>query len=115
MDNETIVPTEVESSIAYLVFELDRLNTYFFNVTYTEDWKSWTLDEQKAFRSLIEVLAGVASLHREKFDSDVWKGHANGTVHPDIESIRAERTGEKPGKKAEIPTAASLLAKRLKK
>jgi 2',3'-cyclic-nucleotide 2'-phosphodiesterase (5'-nucleotidase family) len=113
-ETETEV-TEVECQIAYLVFELDRINNLFFAVTFTEDWKSYTLEEQLAFRNSVEVLSGVANIHREKLDADIWKGHANGTVNQLVTSIRKEREGDKPGKKAEPPTAASLLAKRLKK
>ena len=115
MEDNVIAATETECVIAYLVFELDRLNNLFFAVTFTEDWKNFTETEQIAFRDSVEVLSGVANLHREMIDADIWKGHANGTVSEAVKSIRKEREGEKPGKKAEVPTAASLLAKRLKK
>jgi len=112
---ETEPQTDIASQIAYLVDELKIVHDHFFAVTYSEDWKNWTLDEQKAFNKAVETLNGVANVHREKFDADVWKGHANGTVSPQIESIRAERTGDTPGKKAAPITADSILNKRLKK
>jgi hypothetical protein len=112
---ETIEPTETECAIAYLTYEFDRINNLLFAVTFSEDWKQYTVPEQIAFRNMLEVLGGVSNLHREKFDADVWKGRANGTVDPSVTSIRKEREGDKPGRKAEPVTAASLLAKRLKK
>lgn len=115
-DNIPVVEaTEVECLVAYLTFELKRVHDYLFAVTYSEDWKTWTLPEQLAFRELIETLNGVTAVHKEKFDADVWKGHANGTVNIAVKSIRAERTGDTPGKKAAPITAESILAKRLKK
>jgi hypothetical protein len=113
--NTEVEATETESAIAFLAYEVDRLNNYFFDAIYSEGWKSWENSEQVAFRDTLEAFVAAAAIQREKFDGDVWKGHADGTVSLEVESIRAQRTGDKPGKKAEPVTAASLLAKRLKK
>jgi hypothetical protein len=107
--------SERECAIAYLHYEINRLNDMFFAGTWTEDWKTWTPEEIALFRGAIEALHGCGSLHREKFDSTVWKGHSDGTVNPTVESIRKQREGDAPGKKAEVLTPAQILAKRLKK
>jgi hypothetical protein len=86
-----------------------------FDIVYAEEWKNWDIEEHVMFRNVLEEYCAQAAINREKFDSDVWKGHANGTVSPTVESVRKQRDGEKPGKKAEPVTASSLLAKRLKK
>lgn len=112
---ETAEPTEIESMIAFLIYQVDALNNFYFDVTYSEDWKAWTLEEQLLFRAAVEALFGAGTVHKEKFDSTVWKGHSDGTVNTLITSIRKQREGDTPGKKAEPVTAASVLAKRLKK
>jgi hypothetical protein len=110
-----VPPTEQEAEIALIAQSVGQVFELIFGVTHTEDWKKYTLSEQKMFRDVVEQYYAAACIVREKFDADVWKGHSNGTVSPTIESIRKQREGEKPGKKAETPTAASILAKRLKK
>lgn len=115
MDTEIREETERDGAIAYLAFLVDEVHTYFFNVTFSREWKTWDLEEQLAFRNAIEALFAVGSLHRETFDSEVWKGHSDGTVNPLVTSIRKQREGDAPGKKAEPVTPQSLLAKRLKK
>lgn len=91
------------------------LFTAMFGVTHSEDWKTWELDQQIQFRNIVEQYYAASCIIREKFDSDVWKGHANGTVSPTIESIRKQREGDTPGKKAEPVTPEGLLKKRLNK
>lgn len=94
---------------------ISKLFDGMFGIVHTEDWKGYELDDQKVVRGMVETYYASACIIREKFDSDVWKGHANGTVSVEIESIRKEREGDAPGKKAEPKTAASVLAKRLGK
>ena len=112
--DEVVEPTEVESSIAYLIYQVAAVNDFFFDVTYSEDWKGWTLEEQLLFRKAVKALASSGNIHREKFDEVVWKGHSNGTVNPLVASLRKQREGDAPGKKATKPTAAEILAKRMK-
>lgn len=100
------------SEIAELI---QTLFAEMFGIVHTEDWKGYELDDQKVVRGLVETYYASASIIREKFDADVWKGHANGTVNPEIESVRKQREGDTPGKKAEPKTAESVLAKRLNK
>jgi hypothetical protein len=107
MDNSEAVTLIAESS--HSLFEA------MFDITHTEDWKMFDLDDQIDFRNTLEEYYAAACIIREKFDSDVWKGHANGTVNPLVKSIRKQREGDTPGKKAEPKTAASLLKKRLSK
>jgi len=116
MDNETeIVVTEQEAEIALIANQVGSVFELIFGVTHTEDWKQYTVTEQIAFRNVVEAFFVAACIVREKFDADVWKGHSNGTVNPLIQSVRKQREGDKPGKKAEVPTAQSMLAKRLAK
>lgn len=86
-----------------------------FGIVHTEDWKTYELGEQLVVRSIVEAYYAAASIIREKFDADVWKGHANGSVDPQVESVRKQREGDRPGKKAEPKTAESVLSKRLNK
>jgi len=95
--------------------DIDSLFESMFDITHTEDWKNFPVEYQITFRDLVEQYYAAACIIREKFDSDVWKGHANGTVDPSVTSVRKQREGDKPGKKAEPVTAASLLKKRLSK
>ena len=86
-----------------------------FAIVFGCEWKSMETADAIAFRNLLEAFVAGANMLREKFDSDVWKGHSDGTVDLTIESIRKQREGEKPGKKAAELTPAEVLAKRLKK
>lgn len=110
-----VEPTEQEREIALIAQMIGNVFELVFGVTFNEKWKTYTLPEQKMFREVVEQYYAAACIIREKFDSDVWKGHANGTVNPQIESIRKEREGDTPGKKAEPKTPQSVLAKRLNK
>lgn len=116
-DNQPVVLAETErmAEIAILAQLTGNVYEAFYGLTHTEDWKAFeTLDEQLAFRNAIAEFYLAACIIRERFDSDVWKGHSNGTVDLLVTSVRKQREGDTPGKKAEVPTAAGLLAKRLK-
>lgn len=89
--------------------------TDLFSTVFGAEWKTMEEDEAIAFRNLLEAFVTGANMLREKFDSDVWKGHSDGTVSIKIQSVRQQRTGDKPGKKAVELTPAEILAKRLKK
>lgn len=86
-----------------------------FDTVFGGDWKAMDVADAIAFRDKLEAYVAGANMLREKFDSDVWKGHSDGTVSIDIQSIRKQRDGDKPGKKAAELTAAEKLAKRLSK
>lgn len=86
-----------------------------FATVFGSEWKSMEVTEAKAFRDLLEAFVTGANMLREKFDGDVWKGHSDGTVSTEIQSIRQQRTGDKPGRKAAELTPAEILAKRLSK
>lgn len=111
----TTPPTDVEIGIASIAYPAKSTFDAFFGIVWSEDWKQFEVSEQVLFRDLIEQYFAQASVIREKFDADVWKGHSNGTVDPSVTSVRKQREGDTPGKKAEKPTADSVLAKRLKK
>lgn len=106
---------ETTNDLVTIAEQSESLFTLMFGIVHTEEWKTYEFDNQKIVRSLVEQYYAAASIIREKFDSDVWKGHANGTVSPEIESVRKQREGDTPGKKAEPVTPASLLKKRLSK
>jgi len=89
--------------------------TDLFTTVFGADWKTMEESDAIAFRNLLEAFVTGANMLREKFDSDVWKGHSDGTVSVAIQSVRQQRTGDKPGKKAVELTPAEILAKRLKK
>jgi len=86
-----------------------------FPTVFGGEWKTMSEEEAIAFRNKLEAYVKGANLLREKFDSDVWSGHSDGTVNIAIKSIRAARTGDKPGAKAKVLTPAEILAKRLDK
>jgi hypothetical protein len=96
------------------VMESATISSFFIPV-YTGDWTKLEVAEQIALRTNLEAFVSGANLLREKFDAAVWAGHADGTVSTDVQSIRQQRTGEKPGKKAAELTPAEILAKRLGK
>jgi hypothetical protein len=89
--------------------------TDLFSIVFGAEWKSMEDDEAIAFRNLLEAFVTGANMLREKFDGDVWKGHSDGSVSVKIQSVRQQRTGDKPGRKAAELTPAEVLAKRLKK
>jgi len=89
--------------------------TDLFSIVFGAEWKTMEEEEAVAFRNLLEAFVTGANMLREKFDGDVWKGHSDGSVSVKIQSVRAQRTGDKPGKKAAELTPAEILAKRLKK
>lgn len=86
-----------------------------FSTVFAAEWKTMEDEEAIAFRNLLEAFVTGANMLREKFDGDVWKGHSDGTVSTDIQSVRKQRDGEKPGRKAAELTPAEVLAKRLKR
>ena len=59
-----------------------------FDSVFASDWKAMELADAIAFRNTLEAYVAGANMLREKFDSDVWAGHSDGTVSIDIESIR---------------------------
>jgi hypothetical protein len=85
-----------------------------FPTVFGSEWKTMSESDAIEFRNLLEAFVAGASMLREKFDADVWAEHATGKF-TNIKSVRAPRTGDKPGRKPAEVTAASLLAKRLKK
>ena len=85
-----------------------------FPIVFGSEWKNMEAADSVNFRNLLEAFVTGANMLREKFDGDVWAEHALGNFS-NIDSIRKARTGDKPGKKPAEVTAASLLAKRLKK
>jgi hypothetical protein len=88
---------------------------HFFSDVMSEDWRKMEVADQVAFRDALEAFVSGANLLRERFDAQVWSGHSDGTVDTTVKSIRAQRTGDKPGKKAAELTPAEILAKRLSK
>lgn len=86
-----------------------------FPIVFGGEWKGMSEPDAIAFRDLLEAFVKGASMLREKFDGDIWAGHSDGTVSVSIKSVRAPRTGDKPGVKAKVLTPSELLAKRLGK
>lgn len=107
--------TEKEEEIAAIAQTALSLFENIFTTTFTEAWKNWTVQEQRQFRDVIDAYVASSSIVREKFDGDVWKGHSDGTVSLLVQSVRKQREGDTPGKKAKVLTPAEILAKRLGK
>lgn len=115
-DPEVFVPpTGREMEIEAIAQSQLSLFETLFTTVFTESWKTWTIQEQIAFRNVIDAYVAASSIVREKFDGDVWKGHSDGTVSLLVESVRKQREGDTPGKKAKVLTPAEILAKRLGK
>jgi hypothetical protein len=89
--------------------------TDLFTPVFASEWKTMEESDAIAFRNLLEAFVTGANMLRERFDADVWKGHSDGSVSVAIQSVRQQRTGDKPGRKAAELTPAEILAKRLKK
>lgn len=110
--------TEVSEIVQYLTELGDMINVAYsslFTPIFSEDWKNAEEAEQLVLREVLNVLCTAGNVLREKFDGDVLKGHADGTVPNVVESIRKQREGDTPGKKAKVLTPAEILAKRMKK
>ena len=89
--------------------------SHFFSDVMSGDWTKLEDTEAVEFRNALEAFVSGANLLRERFDATVWSGHSDGTVSTEVKSIRQQRTGDKPGKKAAELTPAEILAKRLSK
>ena len=107
--------TEQATTILELMETVAEVNESFFHLIFPEEWKGWDIEDQLRLRKVLEMFFASASIMREKFDGDVWKGHADGTVNLLVNSIRKQREGDTPGRKKEELSPASLLAKRLNK
>ena len=116
-DNQVTTPEVVDRSEAIEAIAQSQLTLFetLFTDTFGETWKTWSEDDQVSFRNVIDAYVASASIIREKFDGDVWKGHADGTVSLVVTSVRKQREGDTPGKKAKVLTPAEILAKRLGK
>ena len=76
-------------------------------------WVNGSLEDRQNFRNDFANLYKAVSTLRVKLDATIWQRHENGqdTVK-DLPSIRAPRTGAKPGRKpAEKTLAEKLLGK----
>ena len=112
---DQVTVTEREEEIAAIALSALTLFESVFTPTFSEEWKTWEVQEQRAFRDVIDAYVASSSIVREKFDGDVWKGHSDGTVSLLVTSVRKQREGDAPGKKAKVLTPAEILAKRLGK
>ena len=118
MNDTTNPEATVSEDGAAMIALSERVKETFedlFSVVFAEEWKSYHLADQKLVREVLATMVNAGNILREKFDGDVWKGHADGTVSPEVESIRKQREGDTPGKKAKVLTPAEILAKRLAK
>ena len=92
---------------------LDSCALDFAQAILTGSWQNGTLEDRQSFRQDFYNYVTAANTLRGKFDAQVWERHATGkdTVK-DLPSIRAPRTGDKPGRKAQPKTLAQQLLKK---
>jgi hypothetical protein len=107
-ENETETTSVVSDAMTVTISDL-------FATVFGNEWMTMELSDAIAFRNLLEAFVTGANMLREKFDGAVWQGHSDGTVSVEIQSVRKQRTGDTPGRKAKELTPAELLAKRLTK
>ena len=112
---EAVVETPREKVLRLMTAGLALKGEDIYDDVESADWKQLDVSDQVIFRDTLEAYFGAASMLKEKFDSQVWAGHSDGTVSEDITSIRKEREGDAPGRKAKVLTPAEKLAKRLGK
>lgn len=92
---------------------LDSCALDFAEPILTGSWAKGTLEDRQQFREDFANYVQAANTLRSKFDVQVWDRHAKGLDNAkDLPSIRAPRTGDKPGRRAKPKTVADVLLKR---
>ena len=112
---EPVAETPREKVLRLMTQGLNMRGVDIYDDIESEDWKVDDEPTMILFRDSLEAYFGAASMLKEKFDATVWAGHSDGTVPESITSIRKEREGDAPGRKAKVLTPAEKLAKRLGK
>lgn len=75
----------------------------------TGDWKNWDVSVQVQFVTEFgKAYAAIGNL-RSTLDSAIWAGHEDGSVDSKVKSIRKQREGDKPGRKAAVKTLEQRL------
>ena len=92
---------------------LDSSALDFATAILSGSWKNGTLEDWQNFVEDFRNYYKAASTLRVKLDAQIWQMHEEGKVSvKDLPSIRAPRTGAKPGRKpAEKTLAEKLLGK----
>lgn len=130
--NETVTPEaeapavdETESVVYVLTNEqklhaaglaMDRIPLEYSSTILSQDWKVWEIPTILAFVLEFEVFVSNVNELRSTLDKAIWEGHTDGTVDPQIESIRDKPSDEnKRGRKAVELTPAQRALKKLGK
>lgn len=101
------VVTEAEKALRKAALTMTAAD--FFEDVFTKAWLKLSVDEQVAFRNKLDAYTGAAAKIRAEFDKTVWAGHSDGTVDARVDSIRAQRTGETPGRKPKPKSMEDIL------
>ena len=95
---------------------MDNVPLTYASPILSEDWKAWETEDILAFILEFEVFVSNVNELRSTLDKAIWAGHSDGTVSPDVESIRAKSDSDTPrGRKPVELTAAQKALKKLGK
>lgn len=75
----------------------------------TETWLEGDVEAQNKFVLQVAILTNAASKLRSALDQQIWEGWETGKVSPKVKSIRAQRTGDSPGRKPTVKDETDKL------
>lgn len=78
----------------------------------TGEWNTGDEDEMIEFVQTFRDFFTAVTTLRVKLDAQIWDGWQSGKVPRTVKSVRAQRKGAKPGRKATPKTLAEQLLKR---
>lgn len=111
---DDVIVTDVDDNVSStdedLPVGLDSSAMDFVTEILSGNWQNGTLEDRQNFVEGFRNYYKAASTLRTKLDAQIWARHEQGkdTVK-DLPSIRAPRTGDKPGRKPAVKSAAQIL------
>lgn len=113
---DDIIVTDVDDNVTSedevedLPVGLDLSAMDFVAEILSGNWQNADLVERQDFVEKFRNYYKAASTLRTKLDAQIWARHEQGKDSvKDLPSIRAPRTGDKPGRKAKVKSAAEIL------
>ena len=109
-DNVTSDDNVEEEDSEDLPVGLDMSPLDFAAEILSGNWQNGSLEDRQNFVEGFRNLYKACSTLRTKLDAQIWARHEQGKDTPkSLPSIRAPRTGDKPGRKAKVKTTAEIL------
>lgn len=113
---EELVPLSKERKLVAADNAMQQIPDEYSSVILSESWKTWEEDTIQAFVLEFHVFFNSVNNLRSKLDKSIWQGKSDGTVHPELESIRDEPdASNKRGRKAVELSPAERALKNLGK